>query len=185
MTTAHHEGFPGHHLQIGVQNAQGDDLSRYHRLIVWNPGSGEGWALYAEQLMSELGYLDEPELEIGLLASQLFRACRIVIDIGLHLGLPIPDDAPFHAGEEWTFETAVDVMETWGFLDHDMAVTEIIRYLGWPGQAISYKVGEKVYLDLREQLVEQQGMSLKDFHTRVLEIGSVGLDLLQELTLAG
>lgn len=183
VTTAHHEGFPGHHLQVGVQFAQGDKLSRYHRLIVWNPGSGEGWALYAEHLMGELGYLDPPDYEVGLLTSQLLRACRIVIDIGMHLELAIPDDAPFHPGEAWTFDLGVEMLETMTFADHEMAVSEIIRYLGWPGQAISYKIGEKVILDLRDQLVTNGDMPLKEFHSKVLEVGSVGLDLLQELVL--
>ena len=83
ITTAYHEGFPGHHLQIGVQVARSAELSRFHRLAVWYPGSGEGWALYAEHLMGELGYLERPEYVVGLLSSQLFRACRVAIDIGM------------------------------------------------------------------------------------------------------
>ena len=184
VTTAHHEGFPGHHLQVGVQMCQGDLLSRYHKLIVWLPGAGEGWALYAEHLMGELGYLDPPDYEVGLLTSQLMRAARVVIDIGLHLELDIPETASFHPGEPWTFELGVEMLEKGAYQDHAMAVSEINRYLGWPGQAISYKIGEREILDLRRIYVDELGGTLKDFHNRVLGVGSIGLDLLRELVLA-
>ena len=107
ITTAYHEGFPGHHLQCGTQVALADRLSRLHRLSVWYPGYGEGWALYTEHLMHELGYFEKPEYVLGMLGAQMFRACRVVIDIGCHLELPIPaDETAFHPGEAWTFETA-------------------------------------------------------------------------------
>ena len=184
ITTAHHEGFPGHHLQVGVQLARSELMSRFHRLLVWLPGAGEGWALYAEHLMGELGYLDRPEYEAGLLLAQLMRAARIVIDIGLHLDLDIPDDADFHPGEHWNFALAVEMLETRAFVDNEMSISEVTRYLGWPGQAISYKLGERAILDLRTELCNNRGVALKDFHTRVLNVGSVGLDLLTELVLA-
>ena len=90
ITTAYHEGFPGHHLQCAIQLTLAGRLSRLHRLAVWYPGYGEGWALYAEQLMNELGYFEKPDYVLGMLNAQLFRACRVVIDIGCHLGLKIP-----------------------------------------------------------------------------------------------
>jgi uncharacterized protein (DUF885 family) len=180
ITTAYHEGFPGHHLQVGVQNALRDELSRYHRSLVWYPGSGEGWALYAEQLMGELGYLERPEYVVGLLSSQLMRSARVAIDIGLHLELPIPDDVSFHPGEVWTYELAHELMTTRAFLQEEEATSEILRYLGWPGQAISYKVGEQAILDLREEWRSAGNFDPKLFHSTVLNVGSVGLDLLRE-----
>lgn len=184
MTTAYHEGFPGHHLQIGVQTALGDQLSRYHRIAVWQPGSGEGWALYAERLMGELGFHDRPEYELGMLAAEMLRACRIVIDIGLHCELPIPDDAAFRPGESWTWDLAVDMLQELAFQHREVAESEATRYLGWPGQAISYKVGQQVILDLRDELTERPDFDLRTFHTNVLGVGSIGLDLLKELVRA-
>lgn len=192
VTTAHHEGFPGHHLQVGTQMALGDRLSRYHRRLVWKPGSGEGWALYAEHLMGELGYLDRPDYEAGLLAAQVFRSCRIVIDIGLHLGLRIPTPADgnaigFHPGEAWTAELAVEMLQEWAFQSPAMARSEVVRYLGWPGQAITYKLGEKAILDLRAErqaAARPAGAAPYDpvaFHSDVLGAGAVGLDLLAEV----
>lgn len=181
ITTAYHEGFPGHHLQVGWQNAMSEELSRFHRLLTWYPGSGEGWALYAETLMGELGYLELPDYEIGLVASQLLRSCRIVIDIGMHCELTIPDDQPFHPGETWSYENAVEMLETIAFTATPMAESEIVRYFGWPGQAISYKVGERAILGLREEFRGRPDFDQKAFHANVLSVGSVGLDLLEEL----
>jgi uncharacterized protein (DUF885 family) len=185
VTTAYHEGFPGHHLQCGLQVCLGDRLSRVHRLLYWLPGYGEGWALYAERLMRELGYLDRPEFVLGLLASNALRAVRVVIDIGSHLDLPIPGDVSFHPGERWTFDLAVEGLEHFAFLSHDLAVSEVTRYLGWPGQAIAYKVGERVILGLRDEARASEGdrFDLKTFHERVLGSGPVGLDHLREIVL--
>jgi uncharacterized protein (DUF885 family) len=183
VTTAYHEGFPGHHLQCGTQVALADRLSRLHRLTVWYPGYGEGWALYTELLMHELGYFEKPEYVLGMLNAQLFRSCRVVIDIGSHLELPIPaDEKGFHPGEAWTFETAVELLTSRCFEEDDYARSEVTRYYGWPGQAIAYKVGERVIMDLREELKAKQGpaFKLKDFHARVLGSGPVGLELLRE-----
>ncbi|HSO00525.1 MAG TPA: DUF885 domain-containing protein, partial [Candidatus Nanopelagicales bacterium] len=90
ITTAYHEGFPGHHLQCGLQVCLEGQLSRLHRFLVMYSGYAEGWALYAEQLMHELGYFEKPEYVLGMLAAKLMRAYRVVIDIGMHLDLPIP-----------------------------------------------------------------------------------------------
>lgn len=180
VTTAYHEGFPGHHLQMGVQLTQAAELSRFHRLAVWYPGSGEGWALYAEHLMGELGYLERPEYVVGLLSSQLLRACRVAIDIGCHLDLAIPGDVTFHPGERWSFELAHELLTERALAADDDATSEVTRYLGWPGQAISYKVGEQAILDLRAEAEAAGGFEPKAFHARVLEVGSVGLDLLAD-----
>ncbi len=186
VSTAYHEGFPGHHLQCGVQVALADKLSRLHRVFVWYPGYGEGWALYTERLMQELGYLEKPDYVMGLLSTQMLRACRVAIDIGVHLGYPIPAGQPFHPGEQWTFDTAVEMLHDYATLDDDYARSEVTRYMGWPGQAIAYKVGERVILELRNELRQQHGAAfdLKDFHRRVLETGPVGLDLLRDRVLA-
>jgi uncharacterized protein (DUF885 family) len=187
ITTAYHEGFPGHHLQCGTQVALADRLSRLHRLSVWYPGYGEGWALYTEQLMNELGYFEKPEYVLGMLGAQMFRACRVVIDIGSHLELPIPaDETGFHPGEAWTFETAVELLVKRCSEEEDYARSEVTRYYGWPGQAIAYKVGERVIMETREELKRRQGaaFSLKDFHARVLGSGPVGLELLRERVLS-
>lgn len=180
VTTAYHEGFPGHHLQMGVQLTQGEQLSRFHRVAVWYPGSGEGWALYAEHLMGELGYLEQPQYVVGLLSSQLLRACRVAIDIGCHLDLPIPDDVTFHPGERWSFGLAHELLTDRALTSDEDAASEVTRYLGWPGQAISYKVGEQAILDLRAEAEAAGGFEPKAFHARVLEVGSVGLDLLAD-----
>lgn len=185
VSTAYHEGFPGHHLQCGVQLSLSDRLSRLHRVAIWHPGYGEGWALYAERLMDELGYLEEPEYVLGMLSAQMLRACRVVIDLGLHLGYRIPADAVFRPGQMWTFDSAVQMLTELASLNLDYATSEVVRYLGWPGQAISYKVGERAMLELRtEWLSRSDGVGdLKQYHARVLGSGPVGLDHLRELVM--
>lgn len=185
ISTAYHEGFPGHHLQCGLQVHLADRLTRMHRLFVMYSGYAEGWALYAEQLMHELGYLERPEYVLGMLAAKLMRACRVVVDIGLHLGLAIPKDERFHPAETWNWALAADFMTERGFLPRDHAESEATRYCGWPGQAISYKLGERVILDLREEAKRRAGagFDLKTFHADVLGAGSVGLEHLKEIVL--
>ncbi len=181
VSTAYHEGFPGHHLQVGVQISLADKLSRLHRLWVWKPGAGEGWALYAERFMSELGFFEKPDYVLGWLSGQMLRACRVVIDIGSHLDLPIPENQPFHPGEKWSFDTAVEMLVGYATLGKPYAESEVTRYLGWPGQAIAYKVGEKAILEIRDDVKARLGASFdaKAFHARLLEVGPVGLDLLR------
>ncbi len=185
ITTAYHEGFPGHHLQVGIQVSLADKLSRLHRLWMWKSGSGEGWALYAERLMHELGFLDKPDYVFGLLAAQMLRACRVVIDIGAHLDLKIPEGQPFHPGEQWRFETATEMLRDYATLDAAYAASEVTRYYGWPAQAISYKIGERTILDVRDEVRTARGddFDLKSFHRELLEVGPVGLDLLREMLL--
>jgi uncharacterized protein (DUF885 family) len=183
VSTAYHEGFPGHHLQVGYAVLQREKLSRFHRQFIWYSGAGEGWALYAERLMDELGYFENPEYRLGLLASQLFRSTRVVVDIGTQLEKSIPADAPLHPGEVWDYDRAVDYMERIGLAGaRDLAESEVKRYLGWPAQAISYKVGEREILDIRDQATSKAGGKLdrKDFHRRLLEAGAIRLDHLHE-----
>ena len=186
VSTAYHEGFPGHHLQCGMQVYLADRLSRLHRMFVFYPGYSEGWALYAEQLMHELGFFERPDYVLGMLQAQLMRACRVVVDIGMHLGLSVPDgEKDFHPGATWGFDLAVEMMHARAFLPLDYAESEVTRYLGWPGQAIAYKVGQREILRLREDYrrVHGAGADLKDFHARVVGAGSVRLDLLREMVL--
>jgi uncharacterized protein (DUF885 family) len=187
VSTAYHEGFPGHHLQVALVMTFAERLSRFHRLMVWYSGYGEGWALYTERLMHELGYFEKPDYVFGMLASHVFRAARVVVDIGLHLGLPIPADAPLHPGAAWDYDIAVDYMQQIGLQPRAYAESEVLRYLGWPGQAISYKVGEREILSLRDELSRRMGdgFDLKDFHARVLGHGEMRLDLLRQIVLEG
>jgi uncharacterized protein (DUF885 family) len=191
VSTAYHEGFPGHHLQVGTQITLADRLSRAHRVLIWNPGYGEGWALYAERLMDELGQLERPEYVLGYLTSALLRAVRVVVDLGLHLDLPIPADAPIppHVavppGGRWDFDTAVAAIEQLAFLDPAYARSEVTRYLGLPAQAISYALGERRIVELRDARRAREGAAfdLARFHADVLGYGPVGLDHLAELVL--
>jgi uncharacterized protein (DUF885 family) len=185
VAIAYHEGFPGHHLQLGLQQTFADRLSRAHRLLVWIAGYGEGWALYAEQLMDELGYYEQPAYVLGYLASSLLRAVRIVVDIGLHLGLAIPTHVPFQPGERWTYELAVAALEELAFEPPHRARSDVARYLGAPGQAISYAVGRRMIVELREERRRRDGAAfdLAAFHADVIGSGPVGLDHLRELVL--
>jgi len=182
VTTCYHESVPGHHLQIAYAQLQGDRLSRFQRLA-FVPGHGEGWALYAERLCDELGWFDNPDHRLGFLCGQQLRAVRVIVDIGLHLQLAIPegtrtsDGAPFHGGETWTPELALEfAMSETGSTEEFMR-SEIDRYLGWPAQAISYKVGEREWLRARAEVRGRLGdrMNLRDFHTFALRLGPVGL----------
>jgi uncharacterized protein (DUF885 family) len=179
VTTVYHEGVPGHHLQVGATKCL--DLSRYQRMLGFVSGHGEGWALYAERLMAELGFLDVPDYYMGMLSMQALRAVRVIVDIGMHLELPIPAGETFHPGETWTHDLAVDFTIEKTGIDQELIRSEILRYLGWPAQAISYKVGERRWLAAREAAKARQGASfdLKRFHTDALGLGPMGLAQLE------
>ena len=183
VSTAYHEGFPGHHLQLATAIHKKEELSRYQRSMVWVPGFGEGWAMYSEVLMGELGFLDDPRYRFGMLAKQLYRAARVVVDIGLHLGKTIASSSPLHPGEKWSFERAASFMEIYGFRTTAQASDEVLRYLGWPGQAITYKVGERAILDLRAETRHRLGSAfdLKSFHSSVIGHGTLRLDMLADV----
>jgi uncharacterized protein (DUF885 family) len=189
ITTAYHEGVPGHHLQIGLCMTFQERLTTFQRQLGTYSGHGEGWALYAERLMQELGYLENPDYLLGMLASQAFRAMRVVVDIGLHLQLPIPKTEAIDPGRVWDWATALPFVSTYcGFAGPGFARSELERYCGMPAQAISYKVGERAWLDIRAQLRTRLGpaFDLKRFHMDALNLGSLPLDLLeQELLGAG
>lgn len=177
-STVYHEGVPGHHLQIAQTAYRSQQLNRWRRMWSWVSGHGEGWALYAERLMAELGYLDDPADYLGMLDAQSMRAARVVLDIGIHCELPAPVEI---GGGAWDYDKA------WRFLENHCAMAagfrrfELDRYLGWPGQAASYKVGELFWLELRDEVRQRDGddWDLKTFHRRALDVGSVGLDALR------
>jgi uncharacterized protein (DUF885 family) len=182
LTTVYHEGVPGHHLQVAQTVFRSELLNRWRRMYAWTSGHGEGWALYAERLMAELGYMDDPGNRMGLLDGQSLRAARVVLDIGVHCGFEAPDEV---GGGAWTYDKAWEFLNAHSNMDEGFLRFELDRYLGWPGQAPSYKIGERLWMQLRDQVREREGaaFSLKDFHRRSLDIGGVGLDTLREAVL--
>jgi len=181
VSVAYHEGVPGHHLQIALLCYLAEELSRYQRLLALTSGYAEGWALYAERLMEELDYLEHPDYRLGMLVSQAFRAARVVVDIGMHLELEIPAGQSFHPGARWTPELGLEFMTPRNPFDEAFARSEIDRYLGVPGQAISYKVGERYWLAAREAANRAEGarFELKAWHAKALRVGPMGLDQLR------
>ena len=183
VTTVYHEGAPGHHLQVAQTAYRAELLNRWQRLLCWVSGHGEGWALYAERLMDELGYLADPGDKLGMLDSQAFRAARVIVDLGMHLELEVPRDNPFafHPGERWTPELGWEFMRAHCRIPDENLRFELNRYLGWPGQAPSYKVGERIWLAARDAAKARKGAAfdLKVFHRDALNLGSIGLDVLR------
>lgn len=171
-TTVFHEGVPGHHLQIGRAVVLADQLNRWRRLGCWVSGHGEGWALYAERLMAELGWLDDPGDRIGMLDAQRFRAARVVIDIGVHCQLTAPDGAQWDAEKAWHFLVSHSAMT------EEHLQFELDRYLGWPGQAPSYAIGQRIWQRLRDQALARR-LSQRQFHDRALDLGGLPLDVLE------
>jgi uncharacterized protein (DUF885 family) len=178
----YHEGVPGHHLQLAQWAYVSGQLSTYQTSLGSVGANVEGWALYAERLMDELGYFTDPGTRLGFLDAQQLRAVRVVIDIGMHLGLPVPDDADGalaeHRGQPWTPELARAFLgehsgATPAFLD-----SELVRYLGLPGQAISYKLGERAWLQGRAAAQRARGAAFdrRAWHMAALSQGSLGLD---------
>ncbi|MEU4566246.1 DUF885 domain-containing protein [Micromonospora sp. NPDC023956] len=183
VTTVYHEGVPGHHLQVGQTAVRAELLNRWQRLLCWVSGHGEGWALYAERLMDELGYLADPGDRLGMLDAQAFRAARVIVDIGMHLELEIPRDNPFgfRPGERWTPELGWEFMRAHCRVPDENLRFELNRYLGWPGQAPSYKVGERIWLQARDEAKTRKGaeFDLREFHRQALDLGALGLDPLR------
>ncbi len=184
VTTVYHEGVPGHHLQVGQTQVRAELLNRWQRLLCWCSGHGEGWALYAERLMDDLGYLADPGDRLGMLDMQAFRAARVIVDIGMHLELEIPKGNPFgfHPGERWTPELGWEFLRAYSRVPDEFLRFELKRYLGWPGQAPSYKVGERIWLQARDDAKVRKGpeFNLRTFHRDALNLGSLGLDPLRK-----
>ncbi|HZF87469.1 DUF885 domain-containing protein [Streptomyces sp.] len=185
VSTWYHEGVPGHHLQLAQWAHVAENLSRYQASVGLVSANAEGWALYAERLMDELGFLTDAEVRLGYLDAQMMRALRVIVDIGMHLELEIPADSPFHPGERWTPELAEEFYGAHSSRPVDYVSSEMTRYLTIPGQAIGYKLGERAWLLGREKARERHGdgFDLKAWHMAALSQGSLGLDdLVDELS---
>lgn len=179
-TTVYHEGVPGHHLQVGVSVMNRGRLNRWRRLMAWTSGHGEGWALYAERLMADLGFLEDDGDRLGMLDGQRMRAARVVFDIGVHLGLPAPEQ---YGGGTW------DADKGWALLRDNIHMPESfirfewMRYLGWPGQAPSYLVGQRLWQQTRDHAAlaataRGESFDLRGFHDHALSLGSLPLQVL-------
>jgi uncharacterized protein (DUF885 family) len=181
VSIAYHEGVPGHHFQIGTTKYMAGELSRFQRLLAGTSGYVEGWALYAERLMGELGYLEKPDYYLGMLRAQALRAVRVILDIGMHLELPIPRSDRFHPGETWNAELGDAFARERSCFAPEFMASEVTRYLGTPGQAISYKVGERCWLEARESSKQRlsKAFDLKAWHRKALELGPMGLAQMQ------
>jgi uncharacterized protein (DUF885 family) len=181
VTVVYHEGVPGHHLQTSHAMAQRESLNRWQRMSFVS-GHEEGWALYAERLMGELGYLDDPGAYLGMLDSQQLLAAQVPLDIGVHLELDVPRGTGWREGERWNAEIAWEFLCAHSSWDERQLRSELRRCLGMPGQAPSYKVGERIWLQAREDAMARAGaaFSLKDFHAKALSLGAMGLDPLRE-----
>ena len=168
-TLTFHEAVPGHHFQIAL-NQENEDLTLYRKMGYRTSAFTEGWALYSEQLAVEVGMTKNLYDELGVLQSEMFRANRLVVDTGLHY-------------KKWTREEAMDYMKrTTGMSDTEVRV-EIERYIVWPGQATSYKMGMLKILELREKAKEALGekFDIRKFHTIILDQGIVPLFILEDI----
>jgi uncharacterized protein (DUF885 family) len=167
--TAYHEGIPGHHMQLSVAQ-QMTSLPNFRR-HTFNSGYIEGWALYAEQLGKEVGFYRDPVSEYGRLSSERFRAVRLVVDTGIH-------------SKGWTRDQVVDFFRKANVIDEPMIQTETDRYIAWPGQALSYKLGQLKFVELRERARKELGpkFDIRTFHDEMLNGGVLPLDLLQART---
>lgn len=175
LTTVYHEGVPGHHLQVAQAVFNKDELNDWRRNVSWTSGHGEGWALYAERLMLELGYLDDPGDRLGMLDGQRMRAARVVLDIGVHLSKP-----KLTGQGVWDFDYALDFMLKNVNMPKEFVTFEVNRYFGWPAQAPSYKVGQRIWEQIRDDVRAKQGANfdIKAFHKKALNLGGLGLDAL-------
>lgn len=181
-TTVFHEGVPGHHLQIGQAVFNAGELNRWRRLVSWNSGHGEGWALYAERLMEEFGFLESKGDRFGMLDAQRLRATRVVVDLGVHLGKPAFER---YGGGVWDHDKAWALLRDNVQVEEKQLRFELNRYLSWPGQAPSYRVGQRIWEQMRHDAeraatVAGEDFSLKDFHSRALNMGSLPLDVMRE-----
>jgi uncharacterized protein (DUF885 family) len=168
-TLTFHEAVPGHHFQIAL-NQENEDLTLYRKMGYRTSAFTEGWALYSEQLAVEVGMTKNLYDELGVLQSEMFRANRLVVDTGMHF-------------KKWTREEAMEYMKsTTGMSDTEVRV-EIERYIVWPGQATSYKMGMLKILELREKAKDALGdkFDIKKFHTIVLDQGIVPLFILEDI----
>jgi uncharacterized protein (DUF885 family) len=167
---AYHEGVPGHHMQLSVQQ-QLTGLSKFRLHGLFFNAYAEGWALYAEQLGKEIGFYQDPASDYGRLSSELFRAVRLVVDTGIH-------------SKGWTRDQVVDFMRKSGAVDEPTIQSETDRYISWPAQALSYKLGQLKFRELRDRAQKALGpkFDIRSFHDEMLNGGMLPLDLLDART---
>jgi uncharacterized protein (DUF885 family) len=167
---AYHEGIPGHHMQLSVQQ-QLTGLPRFRLHSLGFNAYVEGWALYAEELGKEVGFYQDPVSDYGRLRSELFRAVRLVVDTGIH-------------SKGWTRDQVVDFMRKSGAVDEPTIQSETDRYIAWPAQALSYKLGQLKIRELRERAKKELGpkFDIRKFHDQMLDGGTLPLDLLEART---
>ena len=165
--TAYHEGVPGHHMQLSVQQ-QLQGLPKFRQHSLGFNAYIEGWALYAEELGKEAGFYQDPVSDYGRLSSELFRAVRLVVDTGIH-------------SKGWSRDQVVDFFRKSGAVDEPTIQTETDRYISWPAQALSYKLGQLKIRELREQAQKGLGpkFDIRKFHDEILDGGTLPLDLLE------
>ncbi|HEY3504482.1 MAG TPA: DUF885 domain-containing protein [Actinocatenispora sp.] len=180
ISTLHHESLPGHHLQHAITMTL-PHLHPWQRTLCEVHGYAEGWAHYGEGLADELGLLADPGERLGMLCGRIWRACRIVIDAGLHLDLPVPPGNGFTQARRWTPALGVEFLTRIAGLDPATARFEVDRYLGWPGQALAFSVGARLWREARAAAgrAEGAGFDLARFHARALSLGPAGLDPLR------
>jgi uncharacterized protein (DUF885 family) len=168
---AYHEGIPGHHMQLSVAQ-QLTDLPKF-RQHTGNSGYIEGWALYAEQLGKEVGFYQDPVSDYGRLSSELFRAVRLAVDTGIH-------------SQGWTRDQVVDFFRKTGAVDEPTIQSETNRYIAWPAQALSYKLGQLKFRELRDRAQTELGpkFDIRLFHDQMLNGGVLPLDLLEARTMS-
>ena len=162
-----HEAVPGHHLQSALNNELGDSIPQFRRNLYLS-AYGEGWGLYTEFLADEMGIYTTPYEQFGKFTYEMWRACRLVIDTGIH-------------AKGWSREEAIDYMSNNTALSLHEVNTEIDRYISWPGQALSYKIGELKIRELRNKakLELKEKFDIREFHERILEYGTVTLSTLE------
>jgi uncharacterized protein (DUF885 family) len=167
---AYHEGIPGHHMQLSVQQ-QLTGLPKFRLHGLGFNAYIEGWALYAEQLGKEVGFYQDPVSDYGRLSSELFRAVRLVVDTGIH-------------SKGWTRDQVVDFFRKSGAIDEPSIQSETDRYIAWPAQALSYKLGQLKFRELRERAKQELGpkFDIRRFHDEMLDGGTLPLDLLEDRT---
>jgi uncharacterized protein (DUF885 family) len=167
---AYHEGVPGHHMQLSVQQ-QLTGLPKFRLHGLGFNAYTEGWALYAEQLGKEVGFYQDPVSDYGRLSSELFRAVRLVVDTGIH-------------SKGWTRDQVVEFFRKSGAVDEPTIQSETDRYIAWPAQALSYKLGQLKIRELRERARKELGakFDIRTFHDEMLNGGTLPLDMLEART---
>jgi uncharacterized protein (DUF885 family) len=167
---AYHEGVPGHHMQLSIQQQLGD-LPKFRQHGLGFNAYTEGWALYAEQLGKEVGFYQDPISDYGRLSSELFRAVRLVVDTGIH-------------AKGWSRDQVVEFFRKTGAVDEPTIQSETDRYISWPAQALSYKLGQLKFRELRDRAEKELGpkFDIRKFHDEMLDGGTLPLDMLDART---